>query len=198
MEISKLKDITDIIAAIATVVAILVGGFWSYTLFVRKRQKYPRANITHRVTPRPMTNSQLLLNVAVTISNPGEVLLSLVSGEIRIQQILPPPSELLNSINQGHDPVEEGQTEVQWPLIASRKSKWEKGKLEIEPGESDQLQYDFILDAKVQTIQVYSYLRNAKKRRREIGWGLTTIYDLQSSSQESGRPLDPHASQPGT
>ncbi len=176
------KDIAAIVKDSVTVVAIGVGGAWTYLLFIRRRQKYPRAKITHDIMHRSLTTQKTLLRIAVTISNSGDVLLSLVSEIIRIQQILPPPSEVLHSIAHEQDLVREGQREALWPSIGSRRLTWAAGKFEIEPGESDELHHDFVIDADVQTIKVYTYFTNLTKRDREIGWRLTTIYDLRSPS----------------
>jgi len=183
VDLSNLKDITEIVRSFATVAAILVGGVWSYMLFVRTRQRYPRAKIKHEITHRVLSDDKALLHIAVNINNSGDVLLSVVSAQTRIQQVLPTPPEILDSVNQGLDPVQKGKTEIEWPLIGTtRKSHWAKGKREIEPGESDELHYDFVLDSRIQTVEVYTYVKNATKRGREIGWSLTTLYDLPSAS----------------
>ncbi len=171
-----IKNIFDIIQAIATVFAIIIGGIWSYMLFIRKRQKYPRANITHNITHRQIGNKKILLHVAVTITNVGDVLIALVSGETRIQQILPLSLELLKSINQGDKLPPEGNTEIEWPIIDSRESEWQNNQ--IEPGENDQLHYDFILDDSIKIIEIYSHFKNAKIPQKDIGWNTTTIYDI--------------------
>ena len=174
--ISATKDIADIVAAGFTVLAIIVGGGWGYVLFVRKRQKYPRANTKHEITHLQIADGKLLLHVDVTISNVGDVLISLVSGIIRIQQILSPSPELMDAIKERGDPVKEGSREIEWPLIVERPSAWASGEFEIEPGESEQIPYDFIINADVQTVEVYSYYKNTEKPKREIGWNLTTIH----------------------
>lgn len=178
MDLNTLKGIIDVTAASATVIAIIVGGYWTYMLFVKTRQKYPRAKIEHNITQKHLSHNKLLLHVAINISNTGSVLLSPISGEIRIQQLIPLSFEIQDSINKGKDPVEDKHTEVLWPLIARKELKLKKGDLEIEPGESDQILYDFILDADIQTIQIYSYFKNDIKYHREIGWPLTTVYDI--------------------
>jgi len=163
-------------------IAIVVGGIWTYILFVRKRQKYPRANITHRVEHLPISDGKTLLRVVVNISNEGEILLSLVSGFTRVQQMMPWPPELLESIKRDKEFVKEGQTEVEWPLLDQRDLAFAKGKREIEPGETDELPFDFIIDSKVQIVVLYSYLKNKRKRKPEIGWNTTSIYDLRPAS----------------
>ena len=79
MNISRFKEIADIIQVAVAVAAVIVGGIWSYWLFVQNRQKYPRASISPHITHRHIGNDNLLLHVSVTISNVGDVLLSLIS-----------------------------------------------------------------------------------------------------------------------
>lgn len=177
MDISKIEYIADIILVAVTVIAIIIGGTWSYWLFVKNRQKFPRASIAHRITHRHIADGKLLLHVNVIISNTGDVLLSLIHLETRIQQLLPLPAGILDSINKGQNPVPEGETEVAWPLIDSQELEFKEGECEIEPGESQEIHHDFIIDAEVETIEVYSYLINEQKRDRKIAWDLTTIYD---------------------
>ena len=103
--------------------------------------------------------------------------------ETRIQQMLPPSDEVLDSITKGHDLVSEGKTEYIWPLLGSHECKWKKHQREIEPNESQDIHHDFIIDAEIQVIQVWSFLENETKRGREIGWDLTTLYDLRGTEE---------------
>ncbi len=175
-----LKDIVEIVQGIITAIGIVVGGVWAYLLFVRKRQKYPRADITHEITHYLITDDKVLLHVTVTVKNVGDVLLQLVSGVMRIQQILPLLPEITKAVHEGRDPVGKEMTEVAWPEIVSRNTLGKPEEIEIEPGENDFIYYDFIIGTDIQTIEVYSYFKNAKKRKRELGWGRTTIYHLGS------------------
>jgi len=123
--------------SILTMVAIVVGGSWAYFLFVRRRQKYPRANITQRIRRYPLPNGKLLLRVIVQISNDGEILLSLVSGFCRVQQMIPCADDLCNGLEERDDSDEQCEPEADWPLICERKLKFKKRQREIEPGETD-------------------------------------------------------------
>ncbi|MSQ32999.1 MAG: hypothetical protein EXR60_01050 [Dehalococcoidia bacterium] len=171
------KDVADIAQSVATVLAILVGGYWTWMFFVSKRGRFPRADIKHNISHRPFANGKVVLSVSVIISNNGDVLLSLVSLETRVQQVLPPPPNVLDVIETGGDPVKAGEGEVQWPELSSRALSLKKGEFEIEPGESDHRMFDFFIDEEVQTVEVYSYFKNVKKDG-PIGWGRTTVYDI--------------------
>lgn len=181
-----LKDIAVLVQSAVTVAAILLGGLWSYFLFVKKRQKYPRAVISQEFTRRPLVKGKVLLSIRTVVRNAGDVLLSLETGEVRVQQVLPLSDDLKAVLLGEGDLVGEGGTEVEWPLISSRRFQWEKGDCEIEPGESERVDADFILDSHVRTITAYSHFQNTKKRKRDIGWGLTTVYDITPTPLPAG------------
>ena len=183
MNLSQIKELTDIAQSLVTILAIVVSGVWGYWLFVRNRQRYPRAKLTHAIAHRAIADAKVLLHVTVTVHNIGSILLSLVNAETRVQQVFPPPPELLDSIGKGLDPVPAGKTEVEyWPLLDAHVTSFDKGSYEIEPGESQDIQHDFVLDASTQTIVVYSYFKNETKRDREIGWDITTLYELEGDA----------------
>ena len=166
-----------------TGVAIILGGIWTYILFIRTRQKFPRANIIHDIKHLSLPNDKTLLHIDIRLSNVGDVLLSLASGEVRVQQVLPLPDELANIIEKGEDPVKDEEREIEWPLIGERSCSWKKDDFEVEPGESDNLLFDFIIEKEVKVVEVYSYFQNIKKRPTDIGWNLTTVYDLRSKNK---------------
>lgn len=161
----------------ATVIALIVGGIWTYKLFIQRRQRFPRATVEHHVTERDLPGEKRLLRVVTKITNTGEVLLSLETGRTWIQQVLPVPKDIADQLERHHDPVEAGETQIQWPLIGEREIDWSRSPCEIEPGETDELHFDFVVGSKVQTVEIYSYLENVQKRDRTIGWTVSTIHD---------------------
>lgn len=181
MQASEIKDIAQIVQAVVTVIAVFVGGLWSYRLFVKKRQIYPRAQLAHRITCLPLTQKEKLLNVVVTVSNIGDVLVTIASAKARIQHILPLESVFAEKLKKREDPVKKDYSMVEWLPLAEREPQWKDVKVEIEPGEKSDLEFDFIIDANVQIVRIYTFIRNTAKRRRVIGWNLATIYDVRSS-----------------
>jgi len=176
-----------------TALALVIAGLWTYILFVRKRQKYPRAKFTHKIIHRSVGIDRDLLRVTVNIGNSGDVLLRFVSGEVRVSQVLPLASELEESLRDGEDPVntDEGETQVAWSSLGTREKSWKAHEFEIEPEETDEVHFDFILDHTIQTVEIYSYFKNKKKYWREIGWDLTTIHDIGSVAESDGT-IDSH------
>ncbi|HET9400444.1 MAG TPA: hypothetical protein VFO34_05795 [Candidatus Acidoferrales bacterium] len=173
--------------------AILVGGIWTWMLFVKKRQRYPRAAITHTVEFRELSESHSLAHVTVTVKNSGDVLLVLVKHDTRMQVVVPPQEALLKILAQGKDPIGENQTEYPWPTLNSFSSNWQKATREIEPGESQDVDVDFFVPNVVKTVLVYSYFKNLTKHNREIGWDCTTLHDRMSQAppKDATQPIVP-------
>lgn len=175
-----LKDVADTLTGFGTVVALVVGGIWTYMLFVQKRQKFPRARMAHQIWLLPLGSDHQVLTVRVRLSNVGDVLLSLESAEVRVQQLSPVPVDLVQAVRKGKDLTSPDDPEANWPEVGYREFTWESGSFEIEPKERDSVVMDFVVDQEIDAVRIYSYFRNVKKEGPDIGWGLTTQHDLPS------------------
>jgi len=171
------KDSFDTLESIVTIVGIVVGGVWAYLLFVKRRQKFPRAVLKHSIESWEVSENERLVRVVLLVENKGEVLLRILDGFTWVQQMRPWPGEVI----QGH--AEAGKnagkasapSEIAWPLIAERPHKTIR---EIEPAEVDEICVDFIIDKGFEQVLVYSFLANSKKSERKLGWMTSTVIDL--------------------
>lgn len=59
-------------------------------------------------------------------------------------------------------------------------------KKELEPNESDELWFYFLIPAEIQTVLVYSFLENKHKKGRHtpIGWSKSSIHNLVDKENE--------------
>lgn len=179
MTLSTIKDVADIVQAFITALALIVGGAWTYLLFVSKRQRFPRAKIEHQVAQRAVSAGAIFLIIEIIISNTGDVLLSLVSGEIEVRQVCPPGGNFLQLLTAGPQTTGRRVELVDWPALFTYSEDWPgKRIIEIEPGESEQLLYTLLVQAEVKSIYLYSYFRNITKRRKELGWETKTFHDV--------------------
>jgi len=169
------NNISEIAKNYATCIAVIIGGFWAYLTFIRKREKYPSADIRHTIMNKRLDDNRMFLKVIVGVNNRGATVMNLDRRLVRIQQMIPWPTEALGKID--HEVRKD--TEVEWPLLGEVDLSGKEQEYEIEPGESDEFHFDFIIDSKIKSVVVYSYIRNHKKRDREIGWNKTTVYDIK-------------------
>ena len=176
--LSKIKDAADAAKSLAEILGLAIGGFWTWRLFIKNRQDYPRAKLTHTISHRVLPGGKRLLRVTANVENIGPVILRIDEGFIWVQQILPLPPEFSKDVSAGKDPIKGNQIEYDWPLIAERKWKWKEKPREVEPGEIDNIPFDFVIDAEASLVEIYSYFKNERKTSREIGWNETTVYDF--------------------
>lgn len=187
------KDDASTIQALVTSAAILVGGGWALAKFGWRRERYPKAILQHTALITRLDEQRFFCRIDLTINNCGSKLICLESILSRIQQIEPLP-------NTGDGIFEPDPTsaapEIEWPALQTRDHSFGNGERQIEPGESDTLQFDYILPVGVNTIQAYSYVSNRTTKRkghrlyfdkipREIGWNVTTIHKLAPTASET-------------
>jgi hypothetical protein len=102
-------------------------------------------------------------------------LISIESYKVRIDKVIPLDNEIREKILKDEDPVSEDY-KISWPNLYYRVKNFKPW--ELEPSENEEVNFDFVIDKKIKTILVYSYLKNTSKPEREIGWSRTTFHDL--------------------
>jgi hypothetical protein len=125
------KGLFDIIQSLITSAGIIVGGIWTYMVFVRQRLGFPRVTIDLSIHDTILPGSLRYVHAELKIANTGSVLLRSHRAELRLRQVVPIPECLELIIREGYDPVLTGKTEVEWPLIAGREWEWQAGSFEI-------------------------------------------------------------------
>ena len=117
------KNLSIVIQALITTTAIVIGGVWTYLLFVRQRLNFPKVNIELNTEENLIPDDYRLLHARVSINNIGNVILRSNCAELRIRQVLPVPDYIKTTVDEGMDPVTEGKTEIEWPMLYGREWK---------------------------------------------------------------------------
>jgi hypothetical protein len=183
--LDTVKTVTDITTSAVTILAIIIGAIWAYWRFARERTRWPRATLELVVVHRRLTTTHTLLNTKVKVHNGGSGLMKLSHMRVAIHQVLPVGSQTRREIEAGCL-VPKGEYEAEWPCIGLHEREWTENLPEIEPQENDEFANDFLLAGDVQTVFIYAYIWNVKKKRgkRELGWPVTTFYDLGGPTGE--------------
>jgi len=187
--LETVKTVSDVAANGVTIAALLIGGFWAYWAFVRERTRWPRAAVSLLITDRDLTDERALLQVKVLVHNLGGLRITARELRVDVHQVLPLGKEVLGKVKR-EDLVPEKGTEAEWPLLSNgfRVQEWGgegQGRCpEIEPGESEEFCFDLVVPRSLETVHVYAYLRNAKRRRRrELGWSVTAFHALLGETE---------------
>jgi hypothetical protein len=170
------KDVFSAFESLCKIVALAIGAWWAWFGFIRNRVKFPKANVQHEVQIWRAAD-KTFVHLAVRITNTGNVLMRITNGCAWLEQLSPLPDAVSARIAGGEDVVRENQIDAEWALIQKRDLP-PKHSREIEPGETDQIDFDFMIEPDIQRILVYSHLPNPRKET--VGWNLNTIHEIPS------------------
>lgn len=174
-----MQQLAAALQSVATVIALALGGVWTFRLFVRNRLDKPCAIITHNATVKDLSNRGLLIHASVQIQNQSAVMITITSGEVQLIPILPLSDGVTGLLDQYMNPKRSpGMEQIAWPKRLTIPLEWSKDPREIEPHESDTFHFDFVIDEPLSTFKIYSFFVNVSKGSRDIGWSTTTIHDV--------------------
>lgn len=195
IQLSDLQSITSVIQSIATTLAIIIGGIWTYRIYIQKREGIPKAKLEHKINNRIVNEKIMLLDTNITIHNIGDGQMSLQSWEIILSQVIPPISHFQKIIDAFDISYSKGKRILRWHELISEIEKVDsEGKFILEPNESHQFHRNYIISSEIKTISLYTYFHNTKIKDRNIGWELNTIYDLYNKTYIQKEDANNHES----
>jgi len=61
-----------------------------------------------------------------------------------------------------------------------------RASFDIEPGEKQLLEFEFVVPSEVKVVRVYTYFRNDQKLKdgSEVGWTASSYYDFRTPNGE--------------
>ncbi len=178
MTLESATAIADFFQSILTIAAIVAGLYW----FFKQRQRYPRANAELSASHCTLREKTYLLSVRVRISNIGQVRIRSSYARASISVILPFQSQLFEQA------LAKRKEEKSGLLIWNEYKARESGKeLFLEPGETDQLQFDFEdIEEAAQRVGIYVLIENPSLTKTNVlaekhGWKVLGEYDFTQS-----------------
>ena len=178
--LTTFKDVMDIVLPVITSCAILIGGFIAAVKLQLFRDFEPHLSISQEVSHRFSSRSYMHIAVTSTLHNSSKVKVEVLKSFCRVQQILPVTDEEFIRLN---DQAFKGPMyrDFQWPTLQKALRTWKKNAVLIEPGESHQETYEFMIGSEVRSILAYTYIYNSRRRQGSQaveGWLGTTVYDI--------------------
>jgi hypothetical protein len=170
--LSHIKEWSEIAQSVLTSLALVVGGSWTYYNFIYKRERWPKAEF--QVCESSYVNGeQIYLSVKIHIKNIGQLLLPIDCVVTRVQQVSP----LTHDYRPRYHPNEEGVV-LDWPTLVEKTKTYHAGELELEPNETHEFDFDFLLAQDTRIIKVTAYIPNIRKSKRGIGWLASSIHSI--------------------
>jgi hypothetical protein len=177
------KDRINTVQSLITILAIFVGGFWTYRLFIEQRQNHPRLRIDHRIQHWKISDDRVLLSVDEILTNTGSVMVNLPGGSIRVIKVMPLPPSIAADLNALQDKSTHAKAESSiydpkvWEVLVESRREWKAAEVVIEPGESETIPNEFIIPSTVRVVAVYSFISNPDNLR--LGWNGLVYYDFE-------------------
>jgi len=173
-------------------VAIIVAGLWTYDRFIQSREKYPYPKIQHRIEHYALKEGIIYLGVFVTVINEGKRKLNLASGRIIARQVSPLPEKIAKRIKEldnknktleirsgtDQDLFIDSSQRLRLDTLGERTWKKLPAIMQIlEPGQTRETEFVFLIDKDVDVIEVISFF---EYKRGKPGWEFTTLHSLRS------------------
>jgi hypothetical protein len=178
----------DVILKLAQTIALVVAGWWTYSLFVKQRHDRRRANLTHRLMELAIEGERTVVRVEVVVQNIGNVVLAPPKGTVKLYQVRPLPPEVLDALSTVDttdttrgDPA---ACELPWKRIAKMSFLIGEDNMVLEPGESDFLACDFVIPALVTSIFVRTELLCGDEDAPDQHWHHETLHELKLRSTD--------------
>lgn len=176
------KEVLDVMQAVATIFAFLVGGVWAIWQLQVRRELQPRLDLEQDVAHRTLTPNKTLLIVDVEAKNNSlrQITLQAKKSFATVYQILPLTDKMRELFEtERTDYRNPGERSIDWgePIAFLEEPKTEM----IEPGEKAYLHREFTVPASVCTVLIYSYFEN-EDSEGAYGWQRYTVYDLKPPS----------------
>lgn len=170
INLSKFEIIVGILATIST-------GLWTYYIVQIERVHVPKVKLEYVVNCSKYDDDSYIVSNKFLVKNTGNVLVELNYAQTRIKQISPKFKDLPVGVDE-FNMLKSDDPRLLWPMIGMR--EWEdKGEaLYVEPGETMELDSDFIILKRAQVIRLYGFVSNDPKR--VIGRSQMTTFKVSS------------------
>lgn len=179
------KDIVEMIQLFVVASAVVIGGIVALYKLQIFRDFQPHLTVTQKVSHRVVGNEYIHVEMTATLHNSSRVKIEVREGLFRLQQIAPLSDEEIMEL-YAQVFIDEESKHLQWPTLEEIDRKWAANELIVEPGESHQETYEFIVSREVTSVMVYAYFYNSRyPQSPSEGWGATTVHDILENTSNS-------------
>ncbi len=177
------KEVLGIAAQVVGTAAILIGGWWTYRLFVRQRTDMARANLTQSAEKLELTATKSLVRLDLAIENKGNTSIHPRTVEAFIYKLRPTADVELGRLEEVRPERGETDDTLDWPELGKRELELGQEDFIVEPGETSHLWIDFLVPAGIEVFQVYSRV-DCGEEYKDLFWDVTSIIKSDGPAQK--------------
>ena len=191
--------------AVATIIAIGLGGVFAWRRGFLFRHGQPHITIDHQITHRPVSPEYIHIEVTATLRNTSLVKVEIRDGLFIVQQLAPASGDYVSDLYRRAfvDRNPRYYQPLEWAYLEEIPRVWNPDELIIEPGSSAAVTFEYVVAGEIQSALITTHFyntkvlgkipagtdpRHAESRRRwwgwratgSKGWNRTTAYDIMS------------------
>ncbi len=189
--------------AMATIIAIGLGGVFAWRRGYLFRTGQPYITIAHEITHRRVSDGYVQLELTATVHNPSRVKVELRDALFIVQQLAPASDDYVTDLYRRafgeHEPRQ--YRPLAWEYLDEIPRVWNKDELLVEPGASVAVAFEYVLSVEIHSVSITTHFYNTKvmgkipagtnprdaENRKHFGmwaasgtkgWNRTTTYDI--------------------
>ncbi len=180
---------------LVTTTVIVAGAYVGYRKFFLFRENKPQLTVSLAVSSRPINDQCLHIGVVAEAKNTGKINVDVDVVEWELAVIAPYGIEALREIQKEYKdflrarqkedsqgtPL--GEMEFPWHILDRYETNlW---GLNVEPGETEEITFDFVAPLEVEAVVVSIFIENPETAQDDesSGWYRRTFHDISRSGE---------------
>ena len=174
IDVWKLGMVTG---TVGTATAFLVTLYVADRNYRRRRENIPHLSMTLALERAPTSQKYDVVVAMLDAENTGTGLCSIGNVEWKLSVLSPYDDADIDEKIQNFDSVsgDSWDTEFPWDTFIDAPMR---ANMNIEPGETEQLTYDFVIPAGIEVIIVSAYVENISEPKLTDGWYRRAVHIL--------------------
>lgn len=147
--------------AIATVIALTLGGIFAWRRGFIFRHQQPHVTISHDVTNRHIGHGYVHIEVTATLHNTSRVKVEFRDGLFTVEQLAPVDGEMAERLFD--ETIDKAVYESpKWDLLIERRLEWSSDEFIVEPGEIATSTFEHIVSDAVGSVLITTFFYNTR------------------------------------
>ena len=167
----------------AIAIALVIGGVVAAYKFDLFREGKPHLTIDLSVSSRPINAEDTHVGVVARLHNTSKVRVIVETVHWDLSIVAPYAERYVEELVQEFSDESQGDSGVRefpWDLLES--DRISNYRMAVEPGETEQLTYDFIIPTNIWSVAVSIFVENIDEDA--MGWSRREFYDIEESSSD--------------
>ena len=178
---------------LVTTTVIVAGAYIGYRKFFLFRENKSQLTVSLTVSSRIINDGNVHIGAIAKAKNTGKVNVNVDKIDWELAAIAPYDNSALQEIQKEYDSFTRQERNDENTLVEDVEFPWhgiqsysiERWGMNVEPGETEELTFDFIAPAEVKSVVVSLFIINQESEQDEeqVGWYRREFHDISNLDQ---------------